>query len=121
MLADDVIQRATEDVADGKRVDWDALAGLATDKEREQLNCLRILGAIADLHRSGDAESDAEALLEPTVAALNATQEWVGDVWGRYRLLQRVGTGSFGSVYRAWEPELEREVAIKILNRSVAK
>ena len=39
------------------------------------------------------------------------------DVWGRFHLLEKVGEGSFGSVYRAWDPQLERQVAIKILHR----
>lgn len=34
--------------------------------------------------------------------------------FGRYELLEIVGTGSFGTVYRARDPELDRIVAIKI-------
>jgi serine/threonine protein kinase len=37
------------------------------------------------------------------------------DSWGDLRLLARVGQGSFGEVYRAWDPHLEREVALKLL------
>jgi serine/threonine-protein kinase len=37
------------------------------------------------------------------------------DLWGDFRLLARVGQGSFGEVYRAWDPHLEREVALKLL------
>ena len=40
--------------------------------------------------------------------------------WGRYRLTEKVGEGSFGSVYRAWDPDLQREIAIKILHSRVA-
>jgi serine/threonine protein kinase/Tfp pilus assembly protein PilF len=36
-------------------------------------------------------------------------------MWGPFRLLQRVGVGAFGEVYRAWDPALEREVALKLL------
>jgi len=39
----------------------------------------------------------------------------VSEVWGSFRLLARVGHGSFGEVYRAWDPHLEREVAVKLL------
>jgi serine/threonine protein kinase len=37
------------------------------------------------------------------------------DAWGRFKLLARVGYGGFGEVYRAWDPDLEREVALKLL------
>jgi serine/threonine protein kinase/Tfp pilus assembly protein PilF len=35
--------------------------------------------------------------------------------WGPFRLIEKVGQGAFGEVYRAWDPTLEREVALKLL------
>jgi serine/threonine protein kinase/Flp pilus assembly protein TadD len=35
--------------------------------------------------------------------------------WGEFQLLQRLGQGAFGEVYRAWDPVLEREIALKLL------
>ena len=35
--------------------------------------------------------------------------------WGPFRLLEKVGQGSFGEVYRAFDTTLEREVALKLL------
>ena len=123
MPADDAIDRAAGDIADGLAVDWDALVEHArTDEDRARLECLRIVGAIAELHRSsgepptlGD-ESPAPAVDGPQAPPPDGT----GEAWGRYRLLQEVGAGSFGSVHRAWDPELERELAIKILHGHVA-
>jgi serine/threonine protein kinase len=40
--------------------------------------------------------------------------------WGPFQLRQRVGAGAFGEVYRAWDPTLEREVALKLLLPAVA-
>ena len=37
------------------------------------------------------------------------------DRWGPFEGLQLVGRGSFGEVYRAFDPALQRHVALKLL------
>ena len=37
--------------------------------------------------------------------------------WGPLRIIEQVGRGTFGDVYRAWDTRLDREVALKILRR----
>jgi len=37
---------------------------------------------------------------------------------GRYKVLARIGSGAMGTVYRAQDPSLDREVAVKVLHRS---
>jgi serine/threonine protein kinase len=36
--------------------------------------------------------------------------------WGPFELQERVGQGGFGEVYRAWDPALQRVVAVKLLH-----
>ncbi len=39
---------------------------------------------------------------------------------GKYQLLEKIGEGGFGVVYRARDPLLERDVAIKVLRADLA-
>jgi serine/threonine protein kinase len=115
----DAVEQAAKDVADGRSVDWEALVdGLNGPEVAARMRNLRVIDAIAGVHRAGD---DARQTVNPATRfdRTNPPPEGVGEPWGKYRLLERVGSGSFGSVYRAWDPDLQREVAIKILHPHV--
>lgn len=72
---------------------------------------------------SGDT-SDRLRDLEAVVRGYEALRSRTGDSehaiqpdtpWGPLVILEKVGRGSFGDVYRAWDPRLQREVALKLI------
>jgi tetratricopeptide (TPR) repeat protein len=50
-----------------------------------------------------------------------ATQPISGRVLGHYRLIERIGEGGMGIVYRAYDEHLQREIAVKLLPASVVR
>ena len=38
-------------------------------------------------------------------------------ILGRFRIEDRIGSGGFGTVYRAWDERLQRPVAVKVMDR----
>ena len=50
---------------------------------------------------------------DPTRPASLADPNWA---WGPLRILEEIGRGSFGRVVKAWEPRLQRQVALKLLD-----
>jgi WD40 repeat protein/DNA-binding SARP family transcriptional activator len=59
--------------------------------------------------------------LQARILRQDPALEGVGEPLRGYRLLEQVGAGSFGSVHRAFQPQVGREVAIKTIHPRFAK
>jgi hypothetical protein len=79
-----------------------------------------IVDKTPSVSRSTDEPTTADDESTVAIGEPAALPPAAAETWGRYRLVEKVGQGSFGSVYRAWDSELEREVAVKILHPRVA-
>src|SRR5688572_7218175 len=109
---DQPLSDLAEAIADGRPIDWaDVSRRAGTSPPGDLVKQLQVLEALAALHRS--QESTAEAPIAPATPAPAPL-----GTWGGFELLEQIGQGSFGVVYRARDVRLDRDVALKLLTRS---
>ncbi len=123
------LSQVLEHVADGSGdLDWEALEQQLDDEDLQLVQQLRILARISDVHRSASPD-DAAALAPIVIGRIEPQQTQsvapgepadgphasAASVWGHLELIERVGHGTFGDVYRAVDRQLRREVALKLL------
>jgi serine/threonine-protein kinase len=112
----DRYQALLESLADGAEVDWAALdSSAATSAERQRYRNLRLVARVAELHRT--LTLDEEALFP---ALERDVPTGLPPAWGHLHVGERIASGAYGEIYVAHDPQLNRDVALKILRRGAA-
>lgn len=109
-MADERLLNVAARIADGEFVDWLSVTStMPTEEDRAVAEELALVAQIAaghrQLHQILPSNTDTPPSLVPDLAR-----------WGHLDLINIVGRGSYGTVYRAWDTRLERLVALKLFH-----
>ena len=109
MTADDPLDDLCDSVLRGEDIDWEG-ADTGRGLDPDTVRSLRHVAQIADFSRRLQRPSTAS----PDVPPIRS------EPWGGLLLLEPLGAGARGEVWRAWDPTLQRQVALKFLQGSGA-
>jgi serine/threonine-protein kinase len=103
-----------QSISGGHPIDWEDAERQASDEEELQvLRALRTLEEIARVHSTATPNLDERpSKLQDPEAAIREPER---QRWQHLTLLQPIGQGAFGTVYRARDEQLDSEVALKLL------
>ncbi len=102
-MPDEVPTSLSRRIADGEAIDW-AAASADESVDADLLEALQLIERLSRAHR------EAADLLD------TSSDGGVRERWGHLEILEQLGSGSFGQVFRARDRLLDREVALKLLD-----
>ena len=108
---DDPLQELAAAISDGRAVEWGTLEASGNAATDPIIREFRVLATLAELHRRSQASDHDQ---DPESLDVSPVSESIG-TWGPFELRAVVGRGSFGTVYRARDPKLDRDVALKLV------
>jgi serine/threonine-protein kinase len=109
------------DIADGDPIDWNAAAfdaSAASDPGSSIVARLQALERLVRGHQALRTNASTDEDVRATIlteASRGGMQPPLQVHWGPLVIIDKIGRGSFGDVYRAWDPRLDREVALKLI------
>jgi eukaryotic-like serine/threonine-protein kinase len=114
----DPVFKVASAIAEGSDVDWDGV--VSKPAQANLVEQLRVIDRIAGIYRTPDSQpyetGPSETPRSESIPG-NASSDTPTELgrWGDLVLIEEVGQGSFGTVYRAHDPQLDRPVAVKLL------
>src|SRR5258706_3726487 len=101
-----------------------AISGAKVTKVEAHLaSCRECRALVAALAGTGDVDSQAETHPTERVTESQAgklpRKYTIGDRVGRYLVLSTLGAGGMGVVFSAYDPQLDRKVALKLLRANL--
>lgn len=111
--ANDRILLLAAKIADGSRIDWSSFEHPCDpDSDVEEtdpalIDALKTLSRLQQISSTHFYQKDA-----PQPASESASTP-LGQ-WGHLSIIEALGSGNFGQVYRAYDPTLDRDVALKL-------
>lgn len=104
------------EIAEGAPIAWEEEARRASDeRDAQALRGLQDLEAVVSAHRRIKRAYDSATTPADTPIGTGGTEP---RRWGHLHILNTIGEGSFGTVYRAYDGRLAIDVALKLLSRS---
>lgn len=106
---DDPLQDLADAIVDGRPVRWDSVESSGDRQTESVIRELQVLASLAEVHRRSHS-SDPDLETAPPLGAADPPE-----TWGPFEIQAVLGRGSFGTVYRARDPRLDRDVALKLV------
>jgi len=94
---DEILSQVIANISDGSSIDWASLESIAvTESSRALVAELKIVARVAEQARQSPAPDNHE---RPDTFPFT---------WGHLNVIEPIGHGAFGRVYRAWDSRLDR-------------
>ncbi|MEZ4650063.1 MAG: protein kinase [Candidatus Eisenbacteria bacterium] len=109
----EILKRLASTIADREEIDWVDM-DVDPSSLRDSLDAIRKISRVAGAFRKRGPEPSSEVPKHTRVSGNPESTEEPVRRWGQLELFELLGKGSYGEVYRAFDPVLERDVALKI-------
>jgi Tol biopolymer transport system component len=106
-------------IADGRTVDW-KVSRARHGRDASHITGLSLIAAIERLYAGAQVPSDPVAIDDKIDGASEPGRATDPLTWGPLAVIRKIGSGTFGDVYLAYERRLDREVALKLLRSRIA-